>query len=148
MATSFPVQRDMTRVAELVNILRVQRIEVGQATSRDQNQRRHVPRRLLRDQARSALRPPRQEPAREAELSRIPNLRTYDDSGWTMGLAMLVEVKEIKDKAILERRRRRRLRRRRQRARSPATGTAGLAVAHFGSNNMIALPLQARRTCR
>ena len=29
-----PVQRDMTRVAELVNILRVQRIEVGRATSR------------------------------------------------------------------------------------------------------------------
>ena len=28
-----PVQRDMTRVAQLVNILRVQRIEVGQATS-------------------------------------------------------------------------------------------------------------------
>ena len=34
--------------------------------------------------------------------SRIPNLRTYDDSGWTMGLAMLVDVKEIKDKAILD----------------------------------------------
>ena len=31
-----------------------------------------------------------------------PNLRTYDDSGWTMGLAMLVDVKEIKDKAILD----------------------------------------------
>ena len=31
-----PVQRDMTRVAELVNILRVQRIEVGLASSRDQ----------------------------------------------------------------------------------------------------------------
>ena len=30
-----------------------------------------------------------------------PNLRTYDDSGWTMGLASLVDVKEIKDKAIL-----------------------------------------------
>jgi hypothetical protein len=55
-----------------------------------------------------------------------------------MGLAMLVDVKEIKDKAILE---------------VPATavteaslrgkitgtGAAGLAVAHFGSNNMIAL---------
>src|SRR5690606_36994078 len=27
-----PVQRDMTRVAQLVNLLRVQRIEVGQAT--------------------------------------------------------------------------------------------------------------------
>ena len=31
-----------------------------------------------------------------------PNLTTYDDSGWTMGLAMGVDVKEIKDKAILD----------------------------------------------
>jgi hypothetical protein len=66
-----------------------------------------------------------------------PNLTTYDDSGWTMGLAMLVEVKEIRDKAILD---------------VPVTpvkeavakgkvvgaGTAGMAVAHYGSNNMIA----------
>jgi hypothetical protein len=66
-----------------------------------------------------------------------PNLTTYDDSGWTMGLAMNVEVKEIKDKAILDA------------AVTPVNlasvkgrvtgaGTAGMAVAHYGSNNMIA----------
>ena len=66
-----------------------------------------------------------------------PNLRTYDDSGWTMGLAMLVDVREIKDKAILGV------------ATTPVTtapqqgkiagnGSAGLAVAHYGSNNMVA----------
>src|SRR5204863_8526813 len=66
-----------------------------------------------------------------------PNLTTYDDSGWTMGLAMGVEVKEIKDKAILDV------------AVTPVdlaavkgkvtgAGAAGLAVAHYGSNNMIA----------
>src|SRR6185436_19152654 len=66
-----------------------------------------------------------------------PNLTTYDDSGWTMGLAMLVDVKEIKDKAILEV------------AVTPVkeaavkgkvtgAGSAGMAVAHYGSNNMIA----------
>ena len=97
-----PVQRDMTRVAELVNILRVQRIEIGQATGEIKIGDGDVPGRLLRHQARSAVRPPREEPARAPELSRIPNLRTYDDSGWTMGLAMLVDVKEIKDKAILD----------------------------------------------
>ena len=31
-----------------------------------------------------------------------PNLRTYDDSGWTMGLMSHAEVKEIADKAILD----------------------------------------------
>ena len=38
----------------------------------------------------------------ERQVFPDPNLRTYDDSGWTMGLAMLVDVKEIKDKAILD----------------------------------------------
>ena len=36
----------------------------------------------------------------------------------------------------------------RRRARSTGTGTAGLAVAHYGSNNMIALPLQAEERRR
>jgi hypothetical protein len=66
-----------------------------------------------------------------------PAMRTYDDSGWTMGYAFNVDVKEIGDKAILD---------------APATlvkqdglkgkvtgsGTTALAVAHYGSNNMIA----------
>src|SRR5438876_3555648 len=30
-----------------------------------------------------------------------PALTTYDDSGWSMGYAFNVDVKEIKDKAIL-----------------------------------------------
>ncbi len=64
-----PVQRDMTRVAELVNILRVQRIEIGLASSEIKVARRNVPGGLVRHQARSAVRPPREEPAGEAELS-------------------------------------------------------------------------------
>ncbi len=31
-----------------------------------------------------------------------PALRTYDDSGWTMGYAFNVDVKEIRDKAVLD----------------------------------------------
>src|SRR5262249_21173914 len=72
-----------------------------------------------------------------------PNLTTYDDSGWTMGLATGVEVKEIKDKTILD-------------AavtptkddalkgKSTGTGTAAYAVAHYGSNNMIAFRYRLR----
>ena len=31
-----------------------------------------------------------------------PNLRTYDDTGWTMGLMSHAEVQEIADKAVLD----------------------------------------------
>jgi hypothetical protein len=64
-------------------------------------------------------------------------LTTYDDSGWTMGYAMNVDVKTVNDKAILNA------------AVTPVTtatvkgtfkgtGTAAMAIAHYGSNNMIA----------
>ncbi|HXW07103.1 MAG TPA: M14 family zinc carboxypeptidase [Vicinamibacterales bacterium] len=132
----FPVQRDMTRVAELVNLLRVQRIEVGRATRELKLADGTFPAGsyvIKRDQPYGRL----AKNLLERQEFPDPNLRTYDDSGWTMGLAMLVEVKEIKDKAILEA------------ATTPVTeafvkgrttgvGTAGVAVAHLGSNNMIA----------
>jgi hypothetical protein len=132
-----PVQRDMTRVASLVNILRVQRIEVGQAKTPIKTSDgvfsagSFV---IKRDQPYGRL----AKNLLERQSYPDPNLTTYDDSGWTMGLAMLVEVKEIKDKAILDA------------AVTPVDqaaikgtiggkGTAGVAVAHLGSNNMIAL---------
>jgi hypothetical protein len=131
-----PVQRDMTRVAQLVNLLRVQRIEIGQASGEIKTSDGTFPAGsyvIKRDQPYGRL----AKNLLEQQDYPDPNLRTYDDSGWTMGLASLVDVKEIKDKAIL----------------SVATtavdeavakgkvsgnGSAGLAVAHFGSNNMIA----------
>ncbi len=64
-----PVQRDMTRVAELVNILRAQRIDVGVAVGGGEDVRRDVPGRLLHHQARPAVRPPREESPRAAVLS-------------------------------------------------------------------------------
>ena len=100
-ASSFPVQRDMTRVAELVNILRVQRIEVGQATAEIKIGDGTFPAGsyvIKRDQPYGRL----AKNLLERQSYPDPNLRTYDDSGWTMGLAMLVDVKEIKDKAILD----------------------------------------------
>ena len=139
-----PPQRDMTRVAELVNILRVQRIEVGLLTSELRTSEGTFPAGsyvIKRDQpygrlARNLL---------EKQSYPDPALRTYDDSGWTMGLAMLVDVTEVKDRAILA---------------APSKpvnsvvprgtvagkGRAGLAVAHLGSNNMIALRYRLRGT--
>ncbi len=131
-----PVQRDMTRVAELVNILRIQRIEIGQATAEIKTSDGTFPAGsyvIKRDQPYGRL----AKNLLERQQYPDPNLRTYDDSGWTMGLAMLADVREIKDKAILS---------------APTTpvkqvelkgkisgsGTAGFAVAHLGSTNMIA----------
>lgn len=145
-----PVQRDMTRAAELVNILRVQRIEVGQASRSFRIGETEYP-------AGSYLVKLNQPYGRLAknllEVQHFPDgrLNTYDDSGWTMGYAMNVEVAEIKDPKVLEV------------AATPVeqavvrgsvrgNGTAALAVAHLGSNNLITLryrlrnvPMQAAR---
>ena len=132
-----PVQRDMTRVAELVNILRAQRIEVGQASAEIKIGDATYPAGsyvIKRDQPYGRL----AKNLLERQNYPDPELRTYDDSGWTMGLAMMVEVKDIREKAILD-------------AATTAvdtvvpkgkvtgSGTAGLAVAHLGSTRMIAL---------
>ena len=137
-----PVQRDMTRVAELINILRIQRIEVGRAPKEIKVTDGTFPAGsyvIKRDQPYGRL----VKNLLEKQSYPDPNLRTYDDSGWTMGLAMRVEVQEIKDKSILDV------------ATTPidlaahrgtvtGTGRGGLAVAHFGSNNMIAFRYRLR----
>jgi hypothetical protein len=132
-----PVQKDMTRVATLVNLLRVQRIEVGQATAEFKTAEGTFPAGsyvIKRDQPYGRL----AKNLLERQQYPDPSLRTYDDSGWTMGLAMQTDVKEIADKAILSV------------ATTPVkdaaargsitgSGSGGIAIAHFGSNNMIAL---------
>ena len=72
-----------------------------------------------------------------------PALRTYDDSGWTMGYAFNVDVKEIRDKAILDVNAPL-VKADGVKGRSPASVTAALAVAHFGSNNMISFRYKLR----
>ena len=137
-----PPQRDMTRVAMLVNLLRVQRIEVGQASAEIKLSDGTFPAGsyvIKRDQPYGRL----AKNLLERQAYPDPNLRTYDDSGWTMGLASHVDVKEMKDKAILTV------------ATTPVdraiakgkmagNGTAGIAVAHLGSANMIALRYRLR----
>jgi hypothetical protein len=123
--------------------LRVQRIEVGQATAEIKVADGTFPAGsyvIKRDQPYGKL----AKNLLEKQNYPDPNLTTYDDSGWTMGLAMLVDVKEIKDKAILDA------------AVTPVTeavvkgkvigtGSAGMAVAHYGSNNMIAFRYALKR---
>ncbi len=130
-----PPQRDMTRVAEFINLLRVQRIEVQRTTAPLVIGKVTYPTGsyvIKRDQPYGRL------AKNLIERQQYPDdrLRTYDDSGWSMGLAMNVEVVEIADRAVLA---------------VPATpvdkiepkgtvagaGTAGIAVAHLGSNSMV-----------
>ena len=128
--------KDMTRAVTLVNILRAQRIEIGQTTSEvkvgDQTfaAGSYV---IKRDQPYGKL----AKNLLEKQNYPDPNLTTYDDSGWTMGLAMGVEVKEIRDKAILDVAATP-VKEATVKGRVSGAGSAGLAVAHYGSNNMIA----------
>jgi hypothetical protein len=94
-------QRDMTRVARLVNLLRVQAIEVSRATSEVKVKDGTFPAgsfvvKLNQPYGRLA------KTLLEKQVYPDPSLRTYDDSGWTMGLMSNAEVKTIEDKAILD----------------------------------------------
>ena len=137
-------QRDMTRVAALVDMLRVQGIEVGRdrrrALVRRRQRRRCLPRRLLRGQGRPAVLPSGQDLSSGARTFPDDSLRTYDDTGWTMGLMHGVDVVAVDDREILDV------------PVEPVTearlaGTVagdreprfGFAVAHYGSNLLTTL---------
>jgi len=131
-------QRDMTRVERLINLLRMQGIEIGRATAEVKLQEGTFPAGsfvIKRDQPYSRL----AKTLLEKQVYPDPNLRTYDDASWTMGLMSHVDVKEIADKKVLDL------------SVTPITekeihlpGTltgngSTIAVAHLGSNNMITL---------
>jgi hypothetical protein len=131
-------QRDMTRVERLINLLRVQGIEIGRAVAEVKLQDDTFPAGsfiIKRDQPYSRL----VKTLLEKQVYPDPNLRTYDDASWTMGLMSHADVKEITDKKILDV------------AVRPVTekeihlagalrGSGPMtAVAHYGSNNMITL---------
>jgi Zinc carboxypeptidase len=129
-------QRETTRVAVLVNLLRMQGIEVGSLKSEVTLKEGTFP-------AGSFVVKRNQPYARlakillEKQVYPDPTLRTYDDASWTMGLMSHTDVKEITDKAVLDV------------AVEPVTevklagalsgGGSTFAVAHVGSNNMITL---------
>src|SRR5437879_5472236 len=94
-------QRDMTRVERLVNLLRMQGIEIGRAAAEVKVQEGTFPAGsfiVKRDQPYARL----AKTLLEKQVYPDPNLRTYDDAAWTMGLMSQTEVKEIQDKAVLD----------------------------------------------
>ena len=98
----FPAnQPDMTRVAFIVNILRMQGIEVGKSTGEVKLNEGTFPAGSLiikRDQPYGRL----AKILLEKQNYPDPNLRTYDDAAWTMGLMSHAQVKEIADKRVLD----------------------------------------------
>ena len=93
-------QADMTRVAFIVNILRLQGIEVGRATAEVKLKEGTFPAGSLivkRDQPYGRL----AKILLEVQKYPDPSLRTYDDAAWTMGLMSHADVREIADKAVL-----------------------------------------------
>ncbi len=131
-------QRDMTRVARLVNLLRLQGIEIGRADGEVMLQDGRFPAGsfvIKRDQPYSRL----AKTLLEKQAYPDPNLRTYDDSSWSMGMMTQTEVREIADKKVLD------IavapvKDKEIQIRGTVTGSGPLmAVAHYGSNNMITL---------
>lgn len=133
-------QRDQTRVAWLVNILRMQGIEVGRATAAVTLEEGTFPAGsfiVKRDQPYGRL----AKILLEKQTFPDPALRTYDDTGWTLGLMTAATVREIADRDVLD-----------VDVEPVASvplagslsgdpGRAGgtVAVAHLGSANMITL---------
>jgi hypothetical protein len=137
-----PVQRDMTKPAELVRILKVQGIEVGRLTRETKIGDDTFP---AGSYVVKAGQPYWRLAKNLLEKQDYPDpaLRTYDDSGWTMGYAFGVEVKDISDKAILDAPVAL-VADARLRGRVTGSGSAGLAIAHYGSNNMITFRYRLR----
>lgn len=139
-----PPHRDPTRVALLVNLLRVQGIEVGRAGSEIKLKDASYPAGsyvVKRDQPYGRLAKILLEKQRFPD----PGLRTYDDTGWTMGLMLHAEVKEVADKAILDTVLEPVGEVRPAGALAATTGRpAAYAVAHHGSNSMITLRYRLR----
>jgi hypothetical protein len=93
-------QKDQTRVALVVNILRMQGIEVGRAVSEIKVAEGTFAAGSLvirRDQPYGRL----AKILLEKQNFPDPNLRTYDDSAWTMGLMAHVKIIESNDTSLL-----------------------------------------------
>jgi len=132
-----PPQADMTRVEFLVNTLRLQGIEVGRATAEVKLKEGTFPAGsfiVKRDQPYGRL----AKILLEKQNFPDQNLRTYDDTGWTMGLMTQTEVKEIADKSVLdvvvEK-----VDRLSVKGEVKGSATVAYAVLNHGSNNLITL---------
>jgi Zinc carboxypeptidase len=136
-----PPQPDKTRGATLVNLLRLQGIEVGRLTTELKlKEGTFAPGSFVikRDQPYGRL----AKILLEKQNFPDSNLRTYDDTGWTMGLMIGVNVVESADKAILNAQTEF-VDREEYRGTVPAAATGKPPVAYLitnnGSNNLITL---------
>ncbi|MBV8897152.1 MAG: hypothetical protein JO051_11620 [Acidobacteriaceae bacterium] len=94
-------QADPTRVAFVVNILRLQRIEVGRATSAIKLKEGSFPAGsfvVKRNQPYGRL----AKILLEKQVYPDTNLRTYDDAAWTMGLMTHTKIVESADLNVLD----------------------------------------------
>jgi hypothetical protein len=130
-------QPDMTRVATIVNILRLQGIEIGRSNGEVKLKEGTFPAGsfvIKRDQPYGRL----AKILLEKQNFPDPSLTTYDDTGWTMGLMSHAKVVESEDLAVL------------QVSASPvdkfeprgtigSSGASYYAVLDHGSNNLVTL---------
>ena len=130
-------QRDPTRVAMLLELLLLQGIEVGEAKEAIKVKEGEFPAGsylIKRDQPYGRL----AKTLLEKQSFPDASLRTYDDTGWTMGLMLQTDVKPIADKAILDVPMAA-VREPRKPGRVTGSGGAGFVVPHRGSNEMVRL---------
>src|SRR5262249_18338934 len=131
----------MTRAGRLINRLRLQGIEVGRASAEVKLTEGTFPAGsfiVKRDQPYSRL----AKTLLEKQVYPDPNLRTYDDAAWTMGLMSHAEVKEITDKRLFDAKEVKvgAIKGKEIHLAGTATGSGStFAIAHFGSNNMITI---------
>ncbi|HKE03810.1 MAG TPA: M14 family zinc carboxypeptidase, partial [Blastocatellia bacterium] len=132
-----PTQANMTGVQFIINTLRLQGIEVGRLTTEMKLKDGAFPAGsfvIKRDQPYGRL----AKILLEKQSFPDQNLRTYDDTGWTMGYMVNTPVIEITDKAILgaavEN-----VDKLEVKGEVKGGGTAAFAVLNRGSNNLITL---------
>ncbi len=139
------VQKDQTRVDLLLSLLQRQGIEISKLSSEVKLSDGTYPAGsyvIRRDQPYGRL----AKTLLEKQTLPDPSVRTYDDTGWTMGLMLQVDVKPTADKAVFE---------------APVTRVTDLSrtgivngstaptwwvVAHHGSNDMVRLRLALGKT--
>ncbi len=130
-------QKDQTQVDRVVNLLRRQAIEVHRANAETKSGNDTFGAgsyivKLNQPYGRLA------KTLLEKQTYPDANLRTYDDSAWTMGLASNIDVKTIDDKAILDAPSQ--LLNADVETRGKVTGTGDVyVVSHNGSLNLITL---------
>jgi len=133
-----PAQQNMTGVEFIVNTLRVQGIEVGRLTAEAKLKEGTFAAGdfiVKRDQPYGRL----AKILLEKQNFPDPSLRTYDDTGWTMGLMTHTPVIEITDKAALTAAAENVDKLSIKGEVKGGNAPAGWAILNYGSNNLTAL---------